>query len=425
MKFEVDKPNVNASKAARKALRKRNKHRSNLIDLSMLNSHFSYDCSYIFESKKSPDNEYMVKIVKCGDSRAIKLCNNVEELQMEWDIIDHLKTNLKHPSSFVRESEAIKIDCGNHYKYGIAMPKMVDIYDLEGTPPFSTQPHKYAKQVIDQLADIHSCKVLHGDIKEDNLMYNPSCDEMCIIDFGLSEIIETTDEEWNNIEKGLDIDHEVCTSYHRAPECFEPTAIDKYQAWEKKVEDLEDDIVKSYHQDKLERYKEVGVLLALVDISDLCDERTALISQNGDNITNIEQEVKELDTKIETCRALKREHEELEVAMRSGKTNILEKQFDVLIDDAPKCMSMLERHNEVDVGDLAYSFTQHITKSADVYALGVVFSEYFDLVDFQQQELVERMCHPDIEKRVTIEELKRSESFDKYNNGSTETSSDH
>ena len=45
------------------------------------------------------------------------------------------------------------------------------------------------KSIVNQLKSIHNCGVLHNDILENNILYEPKSRHYFFIDFGLSEVV--------------------------------------------------------------------------------------------------------------------------------------------------------------------------------------------------------------------------------------------
>lgn len=65
---------------------------------------------------------------------------------------------------------------------------------------------RLAKRIKDMLEKLHNMNIFHGDVHEENIVYDPVTDDLRIIDFGLSkQISEITDADlelyYPNVER--------------------------------------------------------------------------------------------------------------------------------------------------------------------------------------------------------------------------------
>jgi cell division control protein 7 len=65
------------------------------------------------------------------------------------------------------------------------------------------QIKQYMWGLLTSLEEIHSCGIVHRDVKPDNFLYNTNTEDFMLIDFGLAELIDNPklrdDEEYMNI----------------------------------------------------------------------------------------------------------------------------------------------------------------------------------------------------------------------------------
>lgn len=392
--------------------RRQRRHKNNMIpqaDIEKALGMTGTKYLYTSEPDSDPDEEYEVRILDLGQGQVIKLSNTLREIKGEWEALSFLKSSGQYISSFIEQVELFELNG----RQGIKMPKMVDLTKFSRESKFEERMHVYAQQVMRQLYWIHKIGVIHADIKEDNIMYNPSTDELCLIDFGLSERIDKVIKSEQKIKdlydytRTLDIDHEICTSFHRAPECFSNRSLNKYIQWEKDVESLEKKIIDSLDQ-KL--YKQFKVLDNQINDGGSDFDRELLeelVKHDDPQVVKVNQE------KLNKLDSLEKERDKIYKAMKTGRTRLLEKKIDELKDNCPKAIDLFERHCKESLGECPYAFKCHVTISADVYALGLVFEEFFDFSDQDQEEFVLGMLDPDIRTRKTSRDMFDLEVFDR------------
>lgn len=238
--------------------KKGTKKKSNTIAKSFLEEKLPYTAESLFQTSQEEYEEtgYYAQILKCipkedsdkEQSFILKSTNDKSRIEDEWKIISHLKENLENPSRYIRESELMTVDG----KIGIKMPVLVKFKDMMKSSDFPKKAHKYASQIIDQMASFHIADVFHGDIKEDNFMYDPIEDNLCLIDLGESRRIEEeTKDKYKDLDK-WDFERSMkCGDAHfqpaayRPPECFHDEDKEEYDIWEAEVRKLENKITKT------------------------------------------------------------------------------------------------------------------------------------------------------------------------------------
>ncbi len=86
-----------------------------------------------------------------------------------------------------------------------------DLHKIISSPQMLTQDHVklFLYQILRGVKYLHSCGIIHRDIKPGNLLVNSNC-LLKICDFGLARVAE--------LNKNRDMTQEVVTQYYRAPE---------------------------------------------------------------------------------------------------------------------------------------------------------------------------------------------------------------
>ena len=122
----------------------------------------------------------------------------------ERQIIEHLQRTMNETTCFIK---ACTFDDKDQSM--IIMPKLVPLESVK-----DKIKSYHVNKLITHLKDIHMANVLHNDLKVDNVMFDDINDELCIIDFGSSYILEGRTEPFRNISCPLH-------SKYRAPETLD------------------------------------------------------------------------------------------------------------------------------------------------------------------------------------------------------------
>jgi len=229
---------------------------SNTIARNFLEERLPYTTESVFQTSQEEYEEtgYYVQVLRCipkneseDKSFILKSTNDRSKIQDEWEIISHLKNNIKNPNRYIAETELLEVGG----KIGLKMPILMKFRQLMSTEDFPKKCHKYASQIIDQMSQIHIHDVFHGDIKDDNFMYDPITDTLCLIDFGEARRIENeTKDKYKDLDKwdhGRSMKCGDChfqSAAYRPPECFHDEDKEEYDKWEQEIKILEDKCAK-------------------------------------------------------------------------------------------------------------------------------------------------------------------------------------
>ena len=85
------------------------------------------------------------------------------------------------------------------FLFALALQLIEDAYCVD--PERLTEEEK--KLIVNQLKSIHNCGVLHNDISEQNILYEPKSRHYFFIDFGLSEIVDNESPKLRMVERRL------------------------------------------------------------------------------------------------------------------------------------------------------------------------------------------------------------------------------
>lgn len=356
----------------------------------------------VFENYEEESN-YRVKVYICedrnGEKFAVKTCNNLDFFEQELKAIKKVKESGVRVSSFLSETTIVDQELAKRKKHAIKMPIMVEFEDLRDMPEYDLRVNVYARQLMNQMHQLHKIGILHGDIKEDNIMYNAAADELCLIDFGLSLIIDEVvdpsckDLDLYDVNRILDPPIELFNSFYKAPEILTEENLDEYNKWLKESEDISDQMAEKNSLEIYEKYQRLEEEL------DSCED--------DDRLEEIEKELDELDKEIDR----------LEV-------NNLFETYTEMKENEPDAAEAIDYHGEDEINECPLAFCDHITIYADVYALGKMILEYLEIDDLQQEHFLEKMTEADINKRISSRDIFNVPVFNVLKNdesASTET----
>lgn len=363
-----------------------------ILDLSAIELLFKND---------EEGHNYMVKIYKCTDKNqkqfAVKTCNNCNFFDQELNSIKKIHESEIYVSSFISNCSIITHKTRVRTKRALKMPLMVEFKDLSSSPEYESKINVYARQLLNQLHFLHKIGIMHGDIKEDNMMYNQETDELCLIDLGSSLIVENSvepeckDMDYYDYNRRIDIKYELYNSYYKSPEILTEEDLDKYNDW---LENVEDIINKITEKGGIEIYKKY------VNLEDELDD-----CSNDDRIDEIEGELDDMEKELEEVGCLNLIHDHT-----------------LMEQEQPDAYDVIDFHDEDVIDACELAFTDHVTIYADVYALGKMILHYLDIKDLAQEEFLEKMIEPDISKRISSKDILNVKVFDVLNNDESDDS---
>ena len=85
------------------------------------------------------------------------------------------------------------------YLFALVLQLIEDAHHVD--PERLTKEDKTS--IVNQLKSIHNCGVLHNDISEKNILYEPKSRHYFFIDFGLSKIIDNKSPKLHKEERKL------------------------------------------------------------------------------------------------------------------------------------------------------------------------------------------------------------------------------
>lgn len=222
---------------------------SNTITAEYFRQHDKANAKSIFNTIQEDfeSNGYYVQVLKCfydvpsddniegSETFIVKSTNDKDKIIEEIECIEHLRKSVSNPCKYIRES--IRYNVGN--KVALRMPYFLKFSDLRKLDHYPSRCAKYARQLIDQMAQMHIYDVFHGDIKNDNILYDVNTDEVCLMDLGESQRIEETVkakykhlDKWDIHRSLYDNGAHFQTSAYRPPECFHDEDREEYEEWQ-------------------------------------------------------------------------------------------------------------------------------------------------------------------------------------------------
>jgi serine/threonine protein kinase len=85
------------------------------------------------------------------------------------------------------------------YLFALALQLIKDAHHID--PTILSKEEK--ELIINQLKSIHNFGVLHNDISQENILYEPKSQQFFFIDFGISKIVESESPELRKEERRL------------------------------------------------------------------------------------------------------------------------------------------------------------------------------------------------------------------------------